>query len=163
MSCWSVSQRGALHRGRRNIGSSCRKLYRDTIYVDARDRKIRKQTLQDIFVKTNPLCIPSSWTYETKDTNSSAFATPRCPQLQKGAPVVHLCQGHSTEQAEGMPKRTVDKMAGTGPQNPPRSKRQRECDCQEQPRQSKLQGQSSFARSKVHTAAVRGGDGFRSR
>jgi hypothetical protein len=41
---------------------------------DARERKIRRQTLQDIFVKTNPLCIPSSRTYKIEDTNSSASA-----------------------------------------------------------------------------------------
>jgi hypothetical protein len=112
MSCWSVSQRGALHRGRRNIGSSCRKLYRDTIYVDARDRKIRKQTLQDIFVKTNPLCIPSSWTYETKDTNSSAFATPRCPQLQKGAPWFTCAKGTAPSKPKACQKGQWTKWPG---------------------------------------------------
>jgi hypothetical protein len=84
--CWSVSQRGALHRGRRNIGPSCRKLYRDTIYVDARDRKIRKQTLQDIFVKTNPLCIPSSRTCKIESAcicNQHSYVS---GQLRKATP-----------------------------------------------------------------------------
>ena len=44
------------------------------ISFDAWDRKIRKQTLQDIFVKTNPLCTLSSRTYKIEDTNLSASA-----------------------------------------------------------------------------------------
>jgi hypothetical protein len=94
--CWPVSQRGPphLHRGRRNIGPSCRANYIVTRYISLSLGTAGKHTLQDIFVKTNPLCTLSSKTYKIEDTNSSASAQLlRCATFEEYRALSPLLQG----------------------------------------------------------------------